>query len=146
LNVPIHKGIFPYIRPLPPTPNFPFMIYRDEAYLLLCIVHLLVYNIHLKKKRLFLKGQYQRGGRPDWLVHPVGGWGVVWRGNTRWRPTGFFRAVTAHWIHFGRPILEQCPVLLVSQIRGWQEVANCYPHMAHGILCSQTNCMCWTRP
>jgi len=24
LNGPIHKGIFPYIRPLPATPNFPF--------------------------------------------------------------------------------------------------------------------------
>jgi len=24
---PIHKGIFPYIRPLLPTPNFPFMTY-----------------------------------------------------------------------------------------------------------------------
>jgi hypothetical protein len=26
LNGPIHKGIFPYVRPLPPTPNFPLMI------------------------------------------------------------------------------------------------------------------------
>jgi len=30
LNVPINKGIFPYIRPLPPTPNFPFMIYPAQ--------------------------------------------------------------------------------------------------------------------
>jgi hypothetical protein len=26
LDGPIHKRIFPYIRPLPPTPNFAFMI------------------------------------------------------------------------------------------------------------------------
>ena len=31
LDCPIHKGIFPYIRPLPPTPNFPFMIYPAKA-------------------------------------------------------------------------------------------------------------------
>ena len=27
LDGPIHKGIFPYVRSLPPTPNFPIMIY-----------------------------------------------------------------------------------------------------------------------
>ena len=27
---PVHKGIFPYIHPLPPIPNFPFMIYPAQ--------------------------------------------------------------------------------------------------------------------
>jgi len=31
LDGPIHKVTFPYIRPLPPTPNFPFMIYPAKA-------------------------------------------------------------------------------------------------------------------
>jgi len=30
LDGPIHKIIFPYIRPLPPTPNFPFLIYPAQ--------------------------------------------------------------------------------------------------------------------
>jgi len=30
LHGPIRKGIFPYIRPLPPTPNFPFIIYPTQ--------------------------------------------------------------------------------------------------------------------
>ena len=30
LDGPVHKGIFPCIRPLPPTPNFQLMIYPAE--------------------------------------------------------------------------------------------------------------------
>jgi len=31
MDGPIHKGIFPYIRLLPPTPNFPVMIYPAQV-------------------------------------------------------------------------------------------------------------------
>ena len=31
LDGPIHKGIFPYVRSLPPTPNFPIMIYPAQV-------------------------------------------------------------------------------------------------------------------
>jgi hypothetical protein len=30
LDGPNHKRIFPYVRPLPPTPNFPIMIYPAQ--------------------------------------------------------------------------------------------------------------------
>jgi len=30
LDGPVYKRIFPYIRPLSPTPNFPFMIYPAQ--------------------------------------------------------------------------------------------------------------------
>jgi len=31
MDGPIHKGIFPYVRLLPPTPNFPVMIYPAQV-------------------------------------------------------------------------------------------------------------------
>ena len=31
LDGPIHKGIFPYVRSLPRTPNFPIMIYPAQV-------------------------------------------------------------------------------------------------------------------
>jgi len=38
MDGPIHKGIFTYVRLLPPTPNFPVMIYPAQVVLPLCSV------------------------------------------------------------------------------------------------------------
>jgi len=54
MDGPIHKGIFPYVRLLPPTPNFPVMIYPAQ-------VAWTLYSVSCSLPRPFSRVRFEEG-------------------------------------------------------------------------------------